>query len=192
MSPPIETSHDRKRGHRPPLGHAISHERMRTELGATPPLAQAPEQATAGEQTGERRANGTFKKGSRTAQSRGGRASRLARRLVRRLGYTRVTCPSWLRAQLPDATEQVRDLMTRYPDPALEGLILVVVCAQLRALASGDASSPTEARGWSREYRACLRELAALGALATPAAPSKADQMRARVDAAMKEQDHAE
>lgn len=110
----------------------------------------------------------------------GNRAHR--RRLVRqhRAGIATMnpeTCDAWLRPFVEDGGAHAVELARRFADPALARLIGATADAHAiwRALsalgAKGDTDAMHEARGWLREYRACMRELAVLAGLDGAAPP---------------------
>lgn len=153
------------------IGVAWSHGRPRTELrrpsdGGTPTIAP---------ETVDTVPVRDPKTGRWTA---GNQAAR--RQTVKRLAEGIATlnpaaCPPWMRSHVAEGAAYAMTLLGRYPDPALARLVgttvdtWVVSRALLSLGAGGDEKALKEARMWSSEHRACLRELASLGAIAKKA-----------------------
>ena len=80
-------------------------------------------------------------------------------------------CEPWLAPHVRAGAAHGVELLGRFTDPALGALVGATADAHtvFRALlsqgAAGDAKALTEAKAWLREYRACMRELAALAGL---------------------------
>lgn len=150
--------------HRPSVPHvALSHERLRVEMGATPSLPDADESGPVRDPK-----TGRFVKGNRAWRRRQAKRTALAVLSPR-------TAPVWLRPHVDDGSRYHLQLQARFPDPALSRLVAdaaaahVVSTALLSLGASGDAKALSEARSWLREHRATIRELSALASLATHA-----------------------
>lgn len=81
-------------------------------------------------------------------------------------------CESWLRPHVASGAAYGMVLAERFPDDALARLVGAtadadtVYRALLALAAQGDGQALKEARGWLREHRACLRELATLAEVA--------------------------
>lgn len=86
-------------------------------------------------------------------------------------------CQSWLTPHVREGAQYAMELAGRFTDPALTRLVgdtadaHTIYRALLALGAAGDAKALTEARAWLREHRSCLRELAALAAVAAEAEP---------------------
>jgi hypothetical protein len=158
---------------------SLSHGRPRTEVrrpsdGGTPPLPveSAPTNDTK---------TGRVLPGNRLWKKREAKRADLVRRRKGISTLNPETCEPWLRPFVLEAVRYGLDLQARFDEPALARLIGDTADAHaiykgLIALGSkGDTKALTEARGWLREHRACLRELAALAGLVTEKSNDEAD-----------------
>lgn len=140
-----------------------SHGRPRVALrrptdGGTPALPPPAEAAPERDTT-----TGRFVAGNRAGRRR------TIKRLARGISTLNPTAVApWLQPSVREAIAHAVDLAERFPDPALTRLVGATADAHavFRGLlvlgAQGDAKALAEAKAWLREYRASVRELAAL------------------------------
>lgn len=151
-----------------------SHGRPRTEIrrpvdGGTPALPPPSETANAAPQQDKK--SGRFLPGNQVGRKR---------RLLKKAKGVHTLNPqnveSWLQPHVQVGVEEGIKLLETFPQEVLSSLVgatadALVVYRALLALAGkggpdGMSEFLPEARQWLKEYRACLRELSALSALA--------------------------